>query len=485
MQSCIGDIDGATELYLQALRNDPAHVPSLLNLARCHLEVDHSAGAGQRVQDGGAKACDVYGTVLALEPRNVEALLGRARLLHMACRSRGGGGGQEAADGLQEARSLFERAFAVVDEGFIDELQTHGGTGFEGREDGGGVASLEERGADAGERVVDTSSMCMFAALLEDLADVSGDESQARGLLREADQVYGRVLEMAPDHVTALYKQALLRESRLKAAGAAEDARELYERCLQLQPDHYGALCNLGALYESQLNQVAKAREMYEAALRLEPSDSATLFNYAGLVEGMGASKDAFAGRAQKHLCQDAFALYQEDAFALYQRAVESNPRHVPSWLAVARLTRPSTVTSLLGPPVVGDEAIPNKQIANADSLHALALKSLEDMAMDSSSAGGKEFEREALLLYADMVCDHDLMADRYGAHMTTYIQKRVHVNGLHAGETRRPLLAATDSVRFGCEQTNDEGAGRVCSCARHLPGQCPCPCCFRQSPSG
>ena len=392
MQSCIGDIDGATELYLQALRNDPAHVPSLLNLARCHLEVDHSAGAGQRVQDGGAKACDVYGTVLALEPRNVEALLGRARLLHMACRSRGGGGGQEAADGLQEARSLFERAFAVVDEGFIDELQTHGGTGFEGREDGGGVASLEERGADAGERVVDTSSMCMFAALLEDLADVSGDESQARGLLREADQVYGRVLEMAPDHVTALYKQALLRESRLKAAGAAEDARELYERCLQLQPDHYGALCNLGALYESQLNQVAKAREMYEAALRLEPSDSATLFNYAGLVEGMGASKDAFA---------------------LYQRAVESNPRHVLSWLAVARLTRPSTVTGLLGPCVVSDQASPNKQIANADSLHALALKSLEDMVMDSSSGGGKEFEREALMLYADMVCDHDLMADR------------------------------------------------------------------------
>ena len=392
MQSCIGDIDGATELYLQALRNDPAHVPSLLNLARCHLEVDHSAGAGQRVQDGGAKACDVYGTVLALEPRNVEALLGRARLLHMACRSRGGGGGQEAADGLQEARSLFERAFAVVDEGFIDELQTHGGTGFEGREDGGGVASLEERGADAGERVVDTSSMCMFAALLEDLADVSGDESQARGLLREADQVYGRVLEMAPDHVTALYKQALLRESRLKAAGAAEDARELYERCLQLQPDHYGALCNLGALYESQLNQVAKAREMYEAALRLEPSDSATLFNYAGLVEGMGASKDALA---------------------LYQRAVESNPRHVLSWLAVARLTRPSTVTGLLGPCVVSDQASPNKQIANADSLHALALKSLEDMVMDSSSGGGKEFEREALMLYADMVCDHDLMADR------------------------------------------------------------------------
>ena len=392
MQSCIGDIDGATELYLQALLNDPAHVPSLLNLARCHLEADQSAGAGQRVQDGGAKACDVYGTALALEPRNLEALLGRAQVLHKAYRSRGGGGGQEATDRLKEARSLFERAFAVVDEGFVDELQAHDGTGFEGLEDGGGVASLEERSDDAGERVVDTSSMCMYAAVLEDLADVSGDEGQGQGLLREADQVYGRVLEMAPDHVPAVYNQALLRDSRLKASGAAEDARKLYERCLQLQPDHYGALCNLGALYESQLNQVAKAREMYEAALRLQPSDAGTLFNYAGLFEGTGASKDAFA---------------------LYQRAVESNPRHVPSWLAVARLTRPSTVTGLLGPPVVGDEAIPNKQIANAESLHALALKSLEDMAMDSSSAGGKEFEREALLLYADMVCDHDLMADR------------------------------------------------------------------------
>jgi tetratricopeptide (TPR) repeat protein len=368
----------AQALYAHALAHDPAHIASAINIARCLVETSAEGREGAEARRGGRTAEEWYQLVIELQPWNIDGLVGKAQALLQAHRSSPGDDLDRVADRvaarLEEARQLFARALTADKELYVRQQR--------------------RQPYKVGRGQLDVSHLSTMAALLEDLADVyasaairdaaghdrgegwkaasaggggvggGGDRGGARGedprvgqLLGEAADMYERALGIEPRHVPALYNLALLRDSRLEEA---EAAAALYRRVLVLQPEHFGTLCNLGALLESHFADYHGARSLYEQALKLEPTDSATLFNYAGLLEtilqciftrraghapadgkggvGDGADEAASAEADEAELARKA--LY------LYQSAVESNPAHVPSHLALARLTSPYHLNS-------------------------------------------------------------------------------------------------------------------------------------------
>lgn len=121
--------------------------------------------------------------------------------------------------------------------------------------------------------------------------------------LEGAEQVYRRVLAVAPDHPDALHLLGMV----LHQTGRSEEGIASIRRAIELVPDFAGYHNNLGNIHVSR-QELPEATAAYERAGALEPG-SADLQNNLGSLY-----------RAQKR---------PAEARAAYLRAIELNPRHL------------------------------------------------------------------------------------------------------------------------------------------------------------
>lgn len=137
---------------------------------------------------------------------------------------------------------------------------------------------------------------------LEEALRMAIDLHQNRQL-EGAEQLYRRILEVAPDHPDALHLLGMVMHS----TGRSEEGVASIERAIALQPDFAGFHLNLGNIHAGNLDN-ARATVAYERALQLAPG-SADLYNNLGALY-----------RAEKR---------HEEGRQAYLRAIELNPNHL------------------------------------------------------------------------------------------------------------------------------------------------------------
>ncbi len=122
------------------------------------------------------------------------------------------------------------------------------------------------------------------------------------GHLSEAEPVYKRILEAAPDYVDAIHFYGLMLHHR----DASDEALAMLERSIALDPTA-GRYNNLGnALVER--GRKDDAIDAYARSVELDPKNAADAFNNLGLLQ-----------RSVGHA---------EESEAAFQRALEIDPRH-------------------------------------------------------------------------------------------------------------------------------------------------------------
>jgi predicted TPR repeat methyltransferase len=140
--------------------------------------------------------------------------------------------------------------------------------------------------------------------------------------LAEAEQLYARVLEVAPHHPDALHYTGLLAHQRgrgdeavklieeslalapnqadwhsnyaivLQSRGRFDDAIREYERAISIDPQHANAHSNLGVLLRVT-GRKEEAEAAYRTAIRLAPDHADAHTNLGILLNGLGRSKEA------------------------------------------------------------------------------------------------------------------------------------------------------------------------------------------------
>jgi tetratricopeptide (TPR) repeat protein len=94
------------------------------------------------------------------------------------------------------------------------------------------------------------------------------------GRFDEAEEVYRRLIGLAPGDSGARYNYGVLLCRRAKFGEAGEQFRS----CVALRPDHAAAQANLAALAQ-RAGRLAEAREAWEAFTRLRPDAAAGWYN--------------------------------------------------------------------------------------------------------------------------------------------------------------------------------------------------------------
>ena len=201
-------------------------------------------------------------------------------------------------------------------------------------------------------------------------------EVQKRGYLQDADQIYIRVIEAAPDHLDAMHFMGLGRyrmgrradgielvshvvtrdptnihacnnlANMLTEAGRLDEARRLYEKVIAQNPKFAAAHANLGAVLRKQL-ELDAAEAAFRRSLELDPEHAPALHNLASLLwdvdrmeEALGFYQRAlvlmpFDGESYKRIGASLAVLGRvEEALAVYERwsQLEPNnelPRHM------------------------------------------------------------------------------------------------------------------------------------------------------------
>jgi predicted TPR repeat methyltransferase len=124
--------------------------------------------------------------------------------------------------------------------------------------------------------------------------------------LDDAELLYRRILEAAPEQPDAMHFLGVLSHQR----GRSDAAIELIERSIALDPQHADRYNNLGnVLVES--DRLPQATDAYKKAIDLQPGH-ADAYNNLGTVL-----------RAQSRY---------DDAAAAYQKAIELNPDHIDAY---------------------------------------------------------------------------------------------------------------------------------------------------------
>src|SRR5438552_12397836 len=82
-----------------------------------------------------------------------------------------------------------------------------------------------------------------------------------------AEDIYRRVLEVAPNHADALHFSGVLAHQR----GRSEDAVALIERSLELEPERADWYSNLGIVQQERL-RLNEAIAAYRRAIAVDPS---------------------------------------------------------------------------------------------------------------------------------------------------------------------------------------------------------------------
>jgi predicted TPR repeat methyltransferase len=138
--------------------------------------------------------------------------------------------------------------------------------------------------------------------------------SQQRGFFDGAQELYARILAIAPDHPDALHFSGLL----LHQKGDSVRGLELVRRAIALWPDAPGMWNNLGNILLS-LNRHDEAGEAYERSASLAPDD-ADLFNNLGVLR-----------RAQRR---------HDEAEAALRRAIALRPQFVDAYNNLGNVLR-------------------------------------------------------------------------------------------------------------------------------------------------
>ena len=140
--------------------------------------------------------------------------------------------------------------------------------------------------------------------------------------LAEAEQLYARVLEVAPHHPDALHYTGLLAHQQgrgdeavklieeslalapnqadwhsnyaivLQSRGRFDDAIREYERAISINPQHANAHSNLGVLLRVT-GRKEEAEAAYRTAIHLAPDHADAYTNLGILLNGLGRSKEA------------------------------------------------------------------------------------------------------------------------------------------------------------------------------------------------
>jgi len=178
----------------------------------------------------------------------------------------------------------------------------------------------------------------------EDL--VRGLNLQRMGNVREAEQIYRKVLLKDPSNVDALRLMAGV-AMRAKQWG---DAEMLLERALELAPDYYQGWMDIGMARQEQ-DKTDAAIEAYERVTRLKPHKPHG-YTSAGTVYAMIGKHDEAMERFEKAIEVEPgnFGALsgmghvlktignQDDAIARYRECVEHNPDHGETWWSLANL---------------------------------------------------------------------------------------------------------------------------------------------------
>lgn len=165
------------------------------------------------------------------------------------------------------------------------------------------------------------------------------------GSLPEAEMLYRRILDVAPDHLDALHFLAVLCYSAgrnpeslgliekiillapdnadahnnhgnvLQSLGRVEEAEEAYRRAITILPSHAPALNNLGVVLASQ-KRTAEASEMYRRAITLAPKEADFRFNLGNALRKAGET---------------------DEAIGIYREVIELDRGHQGAWQALAR----------------------------------------------------------------------------------------------------------------------------------------------------
>jgi predicted TPR repeat methyltransferase len=124
--------------------------------------------------------------------------------------------------------------------------------------------------------------------------------------LVEAQEVYRRVFEMAPNHPHALHYAGVLAHQQ----GRSDEAIALIEKSLKLVPDRADCYSNLGIILQS-IGKVEQAIDAYERAIAIDPSHANAYSNLGVLLRATGKPSEAEAA---------------------YRTAIQLNPEHIDAY---------------------------------------------------------------------------------------------------------------------------------------------------------
>jgi predicted TPR repeat methyltransferase len=124
--------------------------------------------------------------------------------------------------------------------------------------------------------------------------------------LVEAQELYRRVLEMAPNHPHALHYAGVLAHQQ----GRHDEAAALIERSLALEPDRADCYSNLGIVFQSA-GKLQRAIDAYEHAIAIDPTHANAHSNLGVLLRATGKPTEAEAA---------------------YRTAIQLNPDHIDAY---------------------------------------------------------------------------------------------------------------------------------------------------------
>jgi predicted TPR repeat methyltransferase len=116
-----------------------------------------------------------------------------------------------------------------------------------------------------------------------DEAMVIAKSFQKRGQLAEAEQIYRKVLDVAPDYPDALHFSGVLAHQQ----GRSDEAVALIERSLMLEPGRADCYNNLGIIFKAQ-GKLDEAVASYQQAIALDPDHANAHSNLGVLLKAQG-----------------------------------------------------------------------------------------------------------------------------------------------------------------------------------------------------
>ena len=151
-----------------------------------------------------------------------------------------------------------------------------------------------------------------------------------------AGEIYGRILEVAPDHADALHFSGVLAHQQARS----EQAVALIERSLELEPERADWHSNLGIVLQDRLD-LDGAIAAYEHAIALDPNHANAHSNLGVVLRAKGRVVEAEAAhRAAIRIDPDHSDAYnnlgvllngekrQREAALCFSRVITLRPRH-------------------------------------------------------------------------------------------------------------------------------------------------------------